>query len=204
MDLARVVPIGAGSGIGVRIEGRFWSRSGARLPRAEIGWPIVVPGSMAETLHLLPLHLSTQTPTTFTREGRLFVSLASSDIALRLIGGARDAWQQVVSQELRQTSEAAALLRGLTSLKDIIPLPGGPIACREPYHVESSSGVHHGSYPPGDIAVGRRLEGMDNTMASLTAETKSICLDIAGFQSRMMGLEQRVTMVEAQAANSRD
>ncbi|KAJ1215501.1 hypothetical protein NDU88_003109 [Pleurodeles waltl] len=45
---------------------------------------------------------------------------------------------------------------------------------------------------------------MDNTMASLMAETKSIRLDIAGFQSRVLGLEQRVTMVEAQAATSRD
>ncbi|KAJ1105537.1 hypothetical protein NDU88_002942 [Pleurodeles waltl] len=32
-------------------------------------------------------------------------------------------------------------------------------------------------------AVGRRLEGMDNAMTSLTAETKSMRLDIAGFQS---------------------
>ncbi|KAJ1214566.1 hypothetical protein NDU88_002184 [Pleurodeles waltl] len=53
-------------------------------------------------------------------------------------------------------------------------------------------------------AVGRKLEGMDNTMASLTAETKSIRLDITGFQSHMMGLEQRVSMVEAQAATSWD
>ncbi|KAJ1194100.1 hypothetical protein NDU88_003395 [Pleurodeles waltl] len=53
-------------------------------------------------------------------------------------------------------------------------------------------------------AVGRRLEGMDNAMALLTAKTKSIHLDIAGFQSCVMGLEQRVTMVEAQAATSQD
>ncbi|KAJ1213427.1 hypothetical protein NDU88_001064 [Pleurodeles waltl] len=53
-------------------------------------------------------------------------------------------------------------------------------------------------------AVGCRLEGMDNTMASLTSETKSILLDIVGFQSRVLGLEQRVTMVEAQAATSRN
>ncbi|KAJ1084541.1 hypothetical protein NDU88_004688 [Pleurodeles waltl] len=53
-------------------------------------------------------------------------------------------------------------------------------------------------------AVGCRLEGMDNAMASLTAETKSIHLDIAGFQSRVMGQEQRVTMVEVQAATSQD
>ncbi|KAJ1155177.1 hypothetical protein NDU88_007912 [Pleurodeles waltl] len=39
-------------------------------------------------------------------------------------------------------------------------------------------------------AMGRRLEGMDNAMASLTAETKSMHMDIAGFQSRVLGLEQ--------------
>ncbi|KAJ1187511.1 hypothetical protein NDU88_004286 [Pleurodeles waltl] len=53
-------------------------------------------------------------------------------------------------------------------------------------------------------AVGLRLEGMDNAMASLTAETKSICLDIAGFPSRVLGLEQWVSLVEAHAASSRD
>ncbi|KAJ1145473.1 hypothetical protein NDU88_011759 [Pleurodeles waltl] len=53
-------------------------------------------------------------------------------------------------------------------------------------------------------AVGHRLEGMDNAMASLTAETTSIRLDIAGFQSRVTGLEQRVTTVEAHVASSQD
>ncbi|KAJ1117723.1 hypothetical protein NDU88_005920 [Pleurodeles waltl] len=40
-------------------------------------------------------------------------------------------------------------------------------------------------------AVDRRLEGMDSTISSLVAETKSIRLDIVGFQSRVTGLEQR-------------
>ncbi|KAJ1099276.1 hypothetical protein NDU88_004378 [Pleurodeles waltl] len=53
-------------------------------------------------------------------------------------------------------------------------------------------------------AVGRWLEGMDSAMVSLTAETKSIRLDIAGFQTRVLGLEQRVTTVEAQVASSQD
>ncbi|KAJ1197711.1 hypothetical protein NDU88_001566 [Pleurodeles waltl] len=53
-------------------------------------------------------------------------------------------------------------------------------------------------------AVGRRLEGMDNAIASLTAETKSICLDIAGFQSPVLGLEQRVSMVEAHTTSYQD
>ncbi|KAJ1203716.1 hypothetical protein NDU88_007497 [Pleurodeles waltl] len=45
-------------------------------------------------------------------------------------------------------------------------------------------------------AVGRRLEGMDNAMASVTAKTKSMSLDLAGFQPRVLGLEQRVSTVE--------
>ncbi|KAJ1178855.1 hypothetical protein NDU88_004097 [Pleurodeles waltl] len=53
-------------------------------------------------------------------------------------------------------------------------------------------------------AVGHRLEGMDSAMVSLTAETKSIRLDIAGFHSRVMGLEQQVTTVEAHVGSSRD
>ncbi|KAJ1135988.1 hypothetical protein NDU88_002415 [Pleurodeles waltl] len=53
-------------------------------------------------------------------------------------------------------------------------------------------------------AVGRRLEGMDSDMASLTAEAKSMHLDIAGFQSRVTGLEQGVVTVETHVASSRD
>ncbi|KAJ1097978.1 hypothetical protein NDU88_003094 [Pleurodeles waltl] len=51
------------------------------------------------------------------------------------------------------------------------------------------------------LAVGRKLEGMDNAMASLTAEMKSMCLDIAGFQTQVTGLDQRVTSVETQIAS---
>ncbi|KAJ1149615.1 hypothetical protein NDU88_002422 [Pleurodeles waltl] len=51
-------------------------------------------------------------------------------------------------------------------------------------------------------AVGRRLEGMDSAMISLTADTKSIRLDSAGFQTCVLGLEQRVTTIEAQVASS--
>ncbi|KAJ1196927.1 hypothetical protein NDU88_000790 [Pleurodeles waltl] len=49
-------------------------------------------------------------------------------------------------------------------------------------------------------AVGRKLEGMDNAMVALTAETRSMRLEIAGFHSQISGLDQRVTTVEAQAA----
>ncbi|KAJ1144696.1 hypothetical protein NDU88_010993 [Pleurodeles waltl] len=40
------------------------------------------------------------------------------------------------------------------------------------------------------LAVGRRLEGMDNTMVSMAAETKSIRKEITSFQTRVLGLEQ--------------
>ncbi|KAJ1130702.1 hypothetical protein NDU88_009052 [Pleurodeles waltl] len=40
------------------------------------------------------------------------------------------------------------------------------------------------------LAVGRKLEGMDSAMASLMAETKSMRLDIAGFQSQVTRLDQ--------------
>ncbi|KAJ1210203.1 hypothetical protein NDU88_005571 [Pleurodeles waltl] len=50
-------------------------------------------------------------------------------------------------------------------------------------------------------AVCRKLEGMDSAMALLTAETKSMRLDIAGFQSQVSGLDQRVTTVETQVAS---
>ncbi|KAJ1187424.1 hypothetical protein NDU88_004200 [Pleurodeles waltl] len=46
-------------------------------------------------------------------------------------------------------------------------------------------------------AVNRRLEGMDTAKTSLTTETKSMPLDIAGFQSRVTGLEHRMATVEA-------
>ncbi|KAJ1180581.1 hypothetical protein NDU88_005802 [Pleurodeles waltl] len=41
---------------------------------------------------------------------------------------------------------------------------------------------------------------MDSAMASLTAETKSMRLYIAGFQSQVTGLDQRVTSVETHIA----
>ncbi|KAJ1193502.1 hypothetical protein NDU88_002799 [Pleurodeles waltl] len=59
-----------------------------------------------------------------------------------------------------------------------------------------TAGYYHGVHTPGSQAADRRLEGIDSTVSSLAAETKSICLDIAGFQSRVMGLEQLVIAVE--------
>ncbi|KAJ1109159.1 hypothetical protein NDU88_006523 [Pleurodeles waltl] len=39
-------------------------------------------------------------------------------------------------------------------------------------------------------AVSRKLEGMDSAMVALTAETRSMRLDIAGFQSQISRLDQ--------------
>ncbi|KAJ1109416.1 hypothetical protein NDU88_006777 [Pleurodeles waltl] len=53
-------------------------------------------------------------------------------------------------------------------------------------------------------AVGRKLEGMDNAMTALTAETRSMRLEIAGFQSQISRLDHRVTAVESQVALQAD
>ncbi|KAJ1110005.1 hypothetical protein NDU88_007360 [Pleurodeles waltl] len=50
-------------------------------------------------------------------------------------------------------------------------------------------------------AISRKLESMDSAMTSLTAETKSMRLDIAGFQAQVSRLDQRVTTVESQVAS---
>ncbi|KAJ1101106.1 hypothetical protein NDU88_006179, partial [Pleurodeles waltl] len=52
--------------------------------------------------------------------------------------------------------------------------------------------------------VSRRIEGMDASITSITLETKSMRAEIAGFQSRVTGLEQRMGLVEAQTTMSRD
>ncbi|KAJ1214647.1 hypothetical protein NDU88_002265 [Pleurodeles waltl] len=53
-------------------------------------------------------------------------------------------------------------------------------------------------------AVSRKLEGMDSAMVALTAETRSMRLDIAGFQSQISRLDQRVATVETQVASWTD
>ncbi|KAJ1198577.1 hypothetical protein NDU88_002416 [Pleurodeles waltl] len=52
--------------------------------------------------------------------------------------------------------------------------------------------------------VGRKLEGKDNAMTALTAETRSMRLEIAGFQSQISGLDHRVAVVESQVALQTD
>ncbi|KAJ1143618.1 hypothetical protein NDU88_009924 [Pleurodeles waltl] len=53
-------------------------------------------------------------------------------------------------------------------------------------------------------AVGPKLEGMDNAMVTLTAETRSMRLEIAGFQSQISRLDHRVAAVESLVALQTD
>ncbi|KAJ1097116.1 hypothetical protein NDU88_002243 [Pleurodeles waltl] len=53
-------------------------------------------------------------------------------------------------------------------------------------------------------AVSHRIEGMDASITSLTLETKSMRSDIAGFQSRVTGLEQGMGSLETQEGASQD
>ncbi|KAJ1216266.1 hypothetical protein NDU88_003870 [Pleurodeles waltl] len=86
------------------------------------------------------------------------------------------------------------------------PLPTSAALPPAKHHVMADSALE----PTSDrilqeiLAVGRRLEGMDGAMASLTAETKSTRMDIASFQTHVPGLEQGMTTVEAQAASFQD
>ncbi|KAJ1143010.1 hypothetical protein NDU88_009322 [Pleurodeles waltl] len=45
-------------------------------------------------------------------------------------------------------------------------------------------------------AVGRRLEGMDSNISMLKAETKSIHMDIVGFQNRVTEQEHCISVAE--------
>ncbi|KAJ1177661.1 hypothetical protein NDU88_002913 [Pleurodeles waltl] len=53
-------------------------------------------------------------------------------------------------------------------------------------------------------AVSRKLDGMDRATVALTAETRSMRLDIAGFQSQISALDQRVATMETQVASWTD
>ncbi|KAJ1208632.1 hypothetical protein NDU88_004015 [Pleurodeles waltl] len=53
-------------------------------------------------------------------------------------------------------------------------------------------------------AIGRRIEGIDASISSLTLETTSMRSDIASFQSRVTGLEHRMESLETQIATSQD
>ncbi|KAJ1217380.1 hypothetical protein NDU88_004974 [Pleurodeles waltl] len=52
--------------------------------------------------------------------------------------------------------------------------------------------------------VGRRIEGIDASISSLTLETKSMRSDISNFQARVTGLEHHMESLETQIATSQD
>ncbi|KAJ1165164.1 hypothetical protein NDU88_005593 [Pleurodeles waltl] len=54
------------------------------------------------------------------------------------------------------------------------------------------------------LAVGHKLECMDNAMVALMAETRSMRLEIAGLQSQISRLDHRVMTVETQVASWTD
>ncbi|KAJ1179525.1 hypothetical protein NDU88_004759 [Pleurodeles waltl] len=45
-------------------------------------------------------------------------------------------------------------------------------------------------------AVGRRLEGMDTKILALTAKSRSIHADIAGFQDKVTGMKHHLSLME--------
>ncbi|KAJ1207093.1 hypothetical protein NDU88_002485 [Pleurodeles waltl] len=53
-------------------------------------------------------------------------------------------------------------------------------------------------------AVSCRIEGVDASISSLTLETKSMRSDIAGFQTRVTGLEHRMESLETEITTSQD
>ncbi|KAJ1200067.1 hypothetical protein NDU88_003895 [Pleurodeles waltl] len=100
----------------------------------------------------------------------------------------------------RQLPFSEALLHSKTSS----PCPGGSTACPAPKHVGLSSGVHHGSYPPGDLG-GRSQAGGDGQCNGLINGGNKIHLSgYCRLPVHVMGLEQRVAMVEAHASTSWD
>ncbi|KAJ1123265.1 hypothetical protein NDU88_001738 [Pleurodeles waltl] len=102
---------------------------------------------------------------------------------------------------LEDAAVAAAVPRGVADLRPQSKVPPPTSAALPPARHHAMADSAQESTMDRILqeisAVGHRLEGMDSAMVSLTAETKSIRLDIAGFQTRVLGLEQQVTTVEA-------
>ncbi|KAJ1120282.1 hypothetical protein NDU88_008456 [Pleurodeles waltl] len=95
----------------------------------------------------------------------------------------KPARQLLFSEALRQQKHP--------SVEDSLPLPRANMA-------DETQGATMDRILQEILAVSRKLESMDNAMVALTAETRSMRLDIAGFQSQMSGLNQRVTKVGPQ------
>ncbi|KAJ1083136.1 hypothetical protein NDU88_003296 [Pleurodeles waltl] len=92
--------------------------------------------------------------------------------------------------------------------KCLTPTTTGPHASQPPTEPITMSDKEHSTTMERILqeitTVSRRIEGMHASITSLTLETKSMRSDIAGFQSRVMGLEQRMGSLEAQAIPSQD
>ncbi|KAJ1082394.1 hypothetical protein NDU88_002562 [Pleurodeles waltl] len=101
----------------------------------------------------------------------------------------KPAHQLLFSEALRQQKHP--------SVEDSPPLPRANMA-------DDTQGATMDRILQEISAVSRKLEGMDNAMVALAAETRSMRLNIAGFQSQMSGLDQRVTTVETQEASWTD
>ncbi|KAJ1151581.1 hypothetical protein NDU88_004361 [Pleurodeles waltl] len=97
--------------------------------------------------------------------------------------------QLLFSEALRQQKHP--------SLEDSPPLPCANMT-------EDTQGATMDRLLQETSAVSRNLEGMDNAMVALTAETRSMRIDLAGFQSEILGLDQRVATVETQVASWTD
>ncbi|KAJ1113533.1 hypothetical protein NDU88_001775 [Pleurodeles waltl] len=101
----------------------------------------------------------------------------------------KPARQLLFSEALRQQKHS--------STADSSPLPHAIMS-------EDAQGVSMDRILQEISAVGRKLEGMDNAMTALTAETRSMRLEIVGFQSQISGLDHRVAAVESQVALQTD
>ncbi|KAJ1206644.1 hypothetical protein NDU88_002046 [Pleurodeles waltl] len=92
--------------------------------------------------------------------------------------------------------------------KCLTPTTTGPHASPHPTEPTTMSDKDHPTTMERILqeitTVSRRIEGMDASITSLTLETKSMRSDIAGFQSRVTGLEQRMGSLEAHATASQD
>ncbi|KAJ1132735.1 hypothetical protein NDU88_011038 [Pleurodeles waltl] len=101
----------------------------------------------------------------------------------------KPARQLLFSEALRQQKHSSA--------EDPLPLPCANMA-------DDMQGATMDRILQEISAVSRELERMDNPMVALTAETRSMRLDIAGFQSQISGLDQCVATVETQVASWTD
>ncbi|KAJ1159469.1 hypothetical protein NDU88_012119 [Pleurodeles waltl] len=97
----------------------------------------------------------------------------------------KPARQLLFSEALRQQKHPSA--------EDPPPLPRNSMA-------DDTQGMTMDRILQEISAVSCKLEGMDSAMVALTAETRSMRLDIVGFQSQISGLDQPVARVETQVA----